>query len=136
MVNRKRMARHVAGAIALAAALTVGSTVPARARERRTSGVLAAVGSKASTIPANAAMYISAIDGKPHHGDQAIIAVGQSVTLTFKVRFRSGGIADVSQDANTTFLTSPPRGTFSKNTWSPNPQDADKAFPIYGRYVS
>src|SRR5262249_31552650 len=116
--------RSAAGAAALAAAITGGLSTRADA-------------AAASTIPTNAAMYISAIDGQAYHSDQATISVGQTITLALRVRFRSGATVGGSTDAGTTFSTSPPYGIFkTRNTWSPLATDANKAFAIYGRYVN
>src|SRR5437773_2813485 len=124
MVSSKRLGPGLVGVAALAAVMTV--------RLEGTAGAAAP-----DTLPAYARMYIVAIDGKPYHSDQATVSVGQTITLALQVRFRSGATVDVSTNAGTTFITSPARGTFnSVNTWSPLVGDANKAFPIYGRYTN
>src|SRR5690242_11428791 len=99
MVGSTGLARSAAGAAALIAAMTGGLSTRANA-------------AAANTIPTNAAMYISAINGRAYHADQATIAVGQTITLALRVKFRSGATVDVSTDAGTTFSTSPAHGIF------------------------
>jgi hypothetical protein len=91
---------------------------------------------KQAEQPVMADMYASAIGTTPVHQDQTFIAaVGQCVTLTFKVTFRSGETCAVTQSPDTAFTTNPARGNWtSKNVWCPGPADADKTITRYGLY--
>jgi hypothetical protein len=94
---------------------------------------LAAAQDDLTSSPAR--LFVSAVDGTPTRLDQVEIAVGQCVTLTFVLRTSSGGLVDVSQEANTTFFTNPSRGTFTaRNVWCPTEADRDRFVTIYARY--
>jgi hypothetical protein len=85
-------------------------------------------------IPTNAEAHITQLNGAPWTGarDQVDMNVGDCITLQLLVKFRTGAFVDVTNDPLTTFTLDPPRGHFTaKNVWCPNPEDADKAFPIY-----
>jgi len=85
-------------------------------------------------IPTNAEAHITQVNGVPWTGarDQVDVNVGDCITLQLLVKFRTGAFVDVTNDPLTTFSLDPPRGHFSsKNVWCANPEDADKAFPIY-----
>src|SRR6266849_4959360 len=107
MVKKASPERRLAGAATLAAVVALGLTPPAGAQGR-----LRIFGLDARQIPVNAALTIADIDGQPSHGDRAVVSVGQHVTLRFRVRFRSRAIVDVTQDANSTFATTPASDTF------------------------
>jgi hypothetical protein len=96
---------------------------------------LAAAQDDLTSSPAR--LFVSAVDGTPTRLDQVDISVGQCVTLTLVLRTSSGAPVDVTQDANTTFFTDPPRGTFTaKNIWCPTAAERDRFVTIYARHIN
>jgi hypothetical protein len=93
-----------------------------------------------SVVPStNGELFISAIDGVPTSGrpDQVEISVGQCITLTFLVRYRTGPFVDVTGSPNTLFFTSPARGTFpTQNVFCATEAERNKVFTLYGRNSS
>jgi probable HAF family extracellular repeat protein len=88
-------------------------------------------------IPTAVELTVAAVEGTPNGTKRAVVAVGQSITLKLRVKFKNGAVADVSTDANVRFLLNAPRGQFAaKNVWQPKAADAGKTLVLYGRYYS
>lgn len=102
-------------------------------------------------IPTNAQLYVASVNGVPTSGrpDQVTLSVGDSITLNYLVKFRTGGLIDVTHMPNTGFFVTSPRyppgyyGHFypydwgeHKNTWSPGEGDRDKVITLYARHHS
>jgi len=83
----------------------------------------------------------TATSGGLGHPDQASINVGTCVSLRLVVVRQSGSTIttqDVTNDPNTTFFTSPSRGTFSGtngSVWCATAAECNLEFPIYGQYL-
>jgi hypothetical protein len=88
----------------------------------------------------NAVLFVSAINGVPTEGrpDQVTINVGDCVTLTYLVKFRTGEFVDITHSPNTRFFTElgGQRVVLPANNFCATEAERNKIFTIYGQNFS
>jgi hypothetical protein len=99
-------------------------------------GVLPVVGTKGLILPISAEL-IATVDGvAAPSGKPVIVAVGQTVTLKLRVKFKDGAVADVTTDPISQYAATPKQGKYTApGAWTAQAADAGRTTTLTGSWT-